>query len=67
MINGNLVQQIRLTTKDIVFVENDMDILVIHPENGVNPVMKLTDRKDILELRDMLIRAYPLEGEQCGT
>lgn len=67
MINGNLVQQIRLTTKDIVFVENDINILVIHPEDGVLPVLKLTERKDIIALRDMLIRAYPIEDKTCGT
>lgn len=59
MIDGNLIQQIRLTTKDIVCVENDMNVLVIHSETGILPILKLTERKDIIALRDMLNRAYP--------
>ena len=63
---GNLAHQIRLTTKDYIFVEKGMNILVVIPEQGTVSPFKLTEQKDIIALRDMLNRAYPVD-KPCGT
>lgn len=64
MINGITIHQIRLSTGDIVVTDNNMPALLVYPGNSHQPTVKLSDRKDILELRDMLIRAYPPETKQ---
>lgn len=61
MINGTLVQQIRLSTGDIVVTDNNMPVLLVYPGNSDQPTVKITKMNDILELRDMLNRAYPPE------
>ena len=67
MINGNLVQQVRLSSKHVAFVETDMPVMILYPEYGYEPILKLTELKDIIALRDMLNRAYPVEDKPCGT
>lgn len=63
MINGNLVQQIRLSSKQVVFVETEMPVLIVYPEYGYQPILKLAELKDIIALRDMLNRAYPVDTD----
>ena len=65
MNGGDLMHQVRLTTKDIAFVEKGMPVLMIYPETGYQPILKITEEKDILALRDMLNRAYPVD-KPCG-
>lgn len=46
--------------QDVVFVENDLNVLMIYRMDGTDPTLKLTNIKDILAVRDMLNRAYPV-------
>ncbi|QCT03323.1 hypothetical protein E6C60_2611 [Paenibacillus algicola] len=59
MINGEKVQQIQFSSNELCVVENEMNVLLVYPENGLLSLLKLENQADILALRNMLNRAYP--------
>jgi len=49
--------------QDVVFVENELNVLMVYRMDGTDPTLKLTNIKDILAVRDMLNRAYPVDKQ----
>ncbi|MNC25016.1 hypothetical protein D3C75_730910 [compost metagenome] len=71
MIPGIPAKTIKLTSEDIVFVENEQHALLVYKMDGEEPSLRVVGEKNILAIRDLLNEAYPVSntkgGCTCGT
>lgn len=66
MIKGIPARTIKLTTDEVVFVENELHVFMAYKMDGQDISIKITGEKNILAIRDLLNAAYPVTEQKGG-